>query len=65
MLDKDNHADYYEDGEVHMYCDECDNLMVPTGSGRYRCPVCGSEERSPLQLGYIKIRVNCSSEVKE
>lgn len=46
---EDNHADdYYEDGETYMYCDECDNLMVPTGNGEYKCPVCGCEDGSPM-----------------
>ena len=34
VLDEDNKADeYYADDEAYMYCDECDNLMVPTGVG--------------------------------
>lgn len=44
-----NHADdYYEAGEAYVYCDECDNLMVPTGGGNYKCPVCGCEEGDPI-----------------
>ena len=26
----------------------CDNLMVPTGGGSYKCPVCGCEEGDPI-----------------
>ena len=49
VIDKDNHADdYYEAGEAYVYCDECDNLMVPTGGGNYKCPVCGCEEGDPI-----------------
>ena len=36
-----------EDGEVYMYCNECDNLMVPTDGG-YKCPVCGCTDGSTL-----------------
>lgn len=47
--EEDNRADdYYEDGEERMYCEECDNLMVPTGNEMYKCPACGSTEGSPL-----------------
>ena len=47
VIDVDNHADdYYEDGEEYVYCDDCDNLMVPVGKDRYKCPVCGSTEGS-------------------
>ena len=46
--EEDNKADeQYEAGEEYMYCDECDNLMVPTDNG-YKCPVCGCEEGSTL-----------------
>ena len=39
VIDKDNHADeYYADDEDYVYCDECDNLMVPINGG-YKCPV--------------------------
>lgn len=42
--DEDNKADeYYEEGERYVYCDDCDNLMVPLGDGTYKCPVCGCE----------------------
>lgn len=48
LVDEDNKADeYYEEDMAYFYCDECDNLMVPTGSG-YKCPVCGSTEGSLL-----------------
>ena len=44
VIDRDNRADdYYGENETHVYCDECDNLMVPNGNG-YKCPVCGCEE---------------------
>lgn len=47
VIDEDNHADdYYADDEAYVYCDDCDNLMVPTGSGAYKCPVCGCEHGS-------------------
>ena len=49
VIDEDNRADdYYSDDEEYMYCDECDNLMVPTGNGKYKCPVCGSKKGSTL-----------------
>lgn len=42
VIDKDNKADeYYKEGEKYRYCYECDNLMVPIGKGKYKCPVCG------------------------
>lgn len=42
VIDEDNHADnYYGEGEDYVYCEQCDNLMVPTGGGNYKCPVCG------------------------
>lgn len=48
IIDEDNHADdYYESGEDYVYCDECSNLMVPTGNG-YKCPVCGCTEGSKM-----------------
>lgn len=51
VLDEDNRADdYYADDESHMYCFMCNNLMVPNGVGEYKCPVCGSNEGSPLNL---------------
>lgn len=47
VIDVDNKADeYYDEDEEHMYCDECDNLMVPIGNDEYKCPVCGSTEGS-------------------
>lgn len=47
VIDEDNHADdYYADDEAYIYCDDCDNLMVPMGDGEYKCPVCGSTEGS-------------------
>ena len=47
VIDEDNHADdYYADDEAYVYCDDCDNRMVPTGSGAYKCPVCGCEHGS-------------------
>ena len=46
VVDGDNRADdYYEEGEAFVYCDDCGNLMVPTGSG-YKCPCCGCTEGS-------------------
>ena len=49
VIDEDNRADdYYEKGEAYMYCDDCDNLMVPIGGGEYKCPVCGCTEGSEL-----------------
>ena len=49
VIDKDNRADdYYSSGEDYIYCDECDNLMVPTGGGEYKCPVCGCTAGSKL-----------------
>ena len=51
VLDEDNKADeYYADDEAYMYCDECDNLMVPTGDGEYKCPVCGCTDRKSTRL---------------
>ena len=47
VLDEDNKADeYYADDEEYMYCDECDNLMVPTGDREYNCRVSGCTEIS-------------------
>ena len=47
VIDEDNRADdYYESDEEYKYCDECDNLMVPIGNGKYKCPVCGNTEGS-------------------
>ena len=44
VIEEDNHADdYYAVGEDYVYCDSCDNLMVPINGG-YKCPVCGCEE---------------------
>lgn len=44
VIDEDNHADdYYAAGEDYVYCDSCDNLMVPINGG-YKCPVCGCED---------------------
>ena len=48
IIDEDNHADdYYESGEDYVYCDDCSNLMVPTGNGD-KCPVCGCTEGSTM-----------------
>ena len=45
VIDEDNKADeYYEENEAYVYCNQCSNLMVPTGDGGYRCPVCGCTE---------------------
>lgn len=45
VIDEDNRADdYYEKDESYVYCDDCGNLMVPTGGGKYKCPVCGCTE---------------------
>lgn len=45
VIDEDNKADeYYAEDEDYVYCDECNNLMVPTGDGGYKCPVCGCTE---------------------
>lgn len=47
VINEDNKADeYYDEDERHMYCNECDNLMVPTSGGSYKCPVCGCTEGS-------------------
>jgi len=50
VTDEDNHADdYYAEDEAYIYCDECDNLMVPYESGdsrKYKCPVCGNTNGS-------------------
>ena len=47
VIDKDNHADdYYKSDEEYIYCDECNNLMVPIRKGKYKCPVCGSTKGS-------------------
>lgn len=46
--EEDNHADeYYTDDMAYIYCDECDNLMVPIDGG-YKCPVCGCTKGSLL-----------------
>ena len=37
VIDEDNKADeYYEENEAYVYCNQCSNLMVPTGDGGYR-----------------------------
>lgn len=47
VVDEDNRADdYYSDDEAYIYCDDCDNLMVPTGNGNYKYPVCGGTDGS-------------------
>lgn len=44
--EEDNKADdYYKKDEDYVFCDECDNLMVPTGNGKYKCPVCGHTQK--------------------
>ena len=48
VIDEDNRADdFYQDGERYMYCDDCGNLMVPIGNGKYKCPVCWNTTGSP------------------
>lgn len=44
VIDEDNHADdYYEEGDYHVFCWSCGNLMVPTGGDHFKCPICGEE----------------------
>ena len=48
VIDEDNRADeYYGRDDCYVYCDECDNLMVPNGKS-YKCPVCGCIDGSRL-----------------